>query len=548
MTRKKVIFIGYLSCFYVGLFIICMKRLAFFVCGLFFSIGIFAQNKVDVSKYESAKYFYRTTDKSISDLKKNEVAFVYKGENYYVKRGRICKMRVDKQKLRVLSGVELYNMMSDFPELQHRIVKSQKMMKVSGVLYSATTLIPMTIGAAAGGGPAGPGLVDVLIPTTIMLVASGKEKKAIKEFYNGLIANVPNEREYSLDYKPEPFVKLTNKKAKEVSSNEPAFTYDGKNYYLRRGVLFQEYPEGRGGLGYMDKFEILDLMSHQGRYKKNEVARFYAEMSDKPVVMPDINKDYPEKSTKHETPTINQNQKIESDIPKVLPVLVSNETQEVKNDTIHNVEIRQDVKQSVKSETVVTEEKKEPIKEKKEKEHLEKLNVRKPNGFGLFVDGAGFLFDGPRLGLEMRFNRLIPSVFVGYPALGSQFKKNNDLDETKTISAGAGIKGMIPARWGGIYMGGTFMYERFSGVKNISTLYEQKVFNNDVLILANVGLRFQTKNNLFFNLGGLVGPSIELGQSRYSNILLHDYSSTYKKEDAKIGFKGMGEFSIGYEF
>lgn len=529
-----------------------MRRLVFFVCGLFFSIGTFSQNQADVSKLESAKYFYRTSDKSFSDLKKDEVAFVYKGENYYVKRGRFFKMRVDKpKKLRQLTGIELYNMMSDYSDLQHRIIKSQKLYKVSGVLYTATTMIPMAIGTAAGGTVAGPGLLDVMIPMTIMLVGSSKEKKAIKEFYNEFIVNVPNEREYSLDYKPEPFVKMTNKKPKEVSINETAFTYDGKKYYFRRGALFQEYPAGRDGLGIMNKYEVMDLMSHQGKYGKKDVARFYAEMSDKQVVMPQINKNYPEQSVKQEAVAPVETQE---NVKTVEPQDVA-QPQEEKVDTMTTNSVvvekkveEKPVEQSVKTDSVVVAKKEEPKKEKKEREHLPKLNVRKPNGVGLFVDGAGFLFDGPRLGVEMRFNRLIPSVFVGYPALGSQFKKNNDLDELKTISAGVGVKGLVPARWGGFYAGGTFMYERFSGVKNSSSIHEQKVLNNDILILGNVGLRFQTKHNLFFNLGGLVGPSIGMGSSRYSNMLLHDYSSEYKKEDTKIGFKGMGEFSIGYEF
>jgi len=74
------------------------------------------------------------------------------------------------------------------------------------------------------------------------------------------------------------------------------------------------------------------------------------------------------------------------------------------------------------------------------------------------------------------------------------------------------------------------------------------VFDSNISVMANVGLRLQTRCNLYFNIGGLCGPSFDKLYTRHTNVLLNDYSATYKTDGMQTKLKYSGEISIGFEF
>lgn len=194
----------------------------------------------------------------------------------------------------------------------------------------------------------------------------------------------------------------------------------------------------------------------------------------------------------------------------------------------------------------------QPVKEKKvkePKEKLPKLTERKPNGVGVFADLGGFAFRGPRLGAEIRLKKNIPLVYAGVPHLGSMFMDDySNYESTKSISAGVGYKFLVPASWGGFNFGVLGQYNRMSGEMFKETILEQKVFDSGYDIMGTLGFRFQFKNNLYFNIGGYVGPSIMKHEYRYFNELNNSYSPTYNNSESSTNVKGGAEFSIGFEF
>ncbi|MBR2260685.1 MAG: hypothetical protein IJ916_03185 [Paludibacteraceae bacterium] len=186
---------------------------------------------------------------------------------------------------------------------------------------------------------------------------------------------------------------------------------------------------------------------------------------------------------------------------------------------------------------------------KQSKESSEKFNIRKEKGCGVFVNVGGLLTDGIKIGVEPRYNRCILSIFVGVPQTGIVFKNSHkDWESLLSISAGIGCKGIVPAKWGGFYAGGVVQYERYSGDLKVNTLREEKDFCENVGVMANAGFRFQTKCHLYFNFGGMCGPSFDRSYFRHTNILMNDYSAAYVGRDPETNFKVSAEISIGYEF
>ncbi len=183
------------------------------------------------------------------------------------------------------------------------------------------------------------------------------------------------------------------------------------------------------------------------------------------------------------------------------------------------------------------------------KESSDKFNVRKEKGCGIFVNVGSLLTDGIKIGVEPRYNRCIPSIFVGVPQTGLVFKNSHkDWQSLLSISVGIGCKGIVPTRWGGFYAGGVVQYERFSGDLKVNMLREEKDFSENVAVMANVGCRFHTRSNLYVNLGGMCGPSFDRPSFRHTNILMNDYSATYVDRDPETNFKVSAEISVGYEF
>lgn len=178
-----------------------------------------------------------------------------------------------------------------------------------------------------------------------------------------------------------------------------------------------------------------------------------------------------------------------------------------------------------------------------------KFNDRKEKGCGVFVNVGGLLTDGIKIGVEPRYNRCILSIFVGMPQTGIVFKNNHkDWCSLLSVSAGIGCKGIVSAKWGGFYAGGVIQYERYSGDLKVNTLREEKDFSENVGVMANAGFRFQTKCHLYFNFGGMCGPSFDRSYFRHTNILMNDYSAAYVGRDPETNFKVSAEISIGYEF
>lgn len=489
-----------------------MKRYLLLIFSLGWTVLSFSQTVAG----ENAKYFHRVTDKSFRDLKKDEVAFIYKGEEFYMKNMTVYRKRPDIDKLGALTYGEVYDMLKDCPRAQKKIHSGYVLQCIGTPILS----IPL------------------------LAASLGNYKKGIRVFYNDYLCKIPEtDLTYSVNYVPATFVKQTTKQASELLPTEVAFTYDGEKYYMSgERVLYKESKFSSRGMRMVVAGERLALMNKQGKYGMKELGRFYAEMNSDPS-----------KAVKMEAPVaVNP---VSTPVEK--PVVVEAEEK--------NTEPQQEVKQEVKQEVAVApvadqpkeelkkeESKKEEAKVKEpkpEREHLEKLNVRKQNGFGLFVDAGGFLTRGPRLGLEMRFNRCIPFFFAGYPQMGYFFKKDyEDYTSIKSISAGVGCKGLVPTRWGGFYAGGYAQYNRVSAETAVGSYQEQKVLDNCIDVMAGVGFRFQFKCNLFFNVGGYAGPAINMRSERYSNILYNDYSPKYQSGDTEIKVKGNAELSIGYEF
>ncbi|MCQ2200331.1 MAG: hypothetical protein MJZ19_11545 [Paludibacteraceae bacterium] len=190
------------------------------------------------------------------------------------------------------------------------------------------------------------------------------------------------------------------------------------------------------------------------------------------------------------------------------------------------------------------------VKVKEPKERGPKLTERKEKGVGLWVDPLGFVFRGPRLGLDVRLKRNIPFAFVGCPHLGSGYMSEIDgIESEKSISCGVGYKHLVPASWGGFYVGAFGQYNRLSGDINSASSYRnQKIFESGIDVMANLGFRFQFKNNLFFNVGGYAGVANNTHEYRFTNKLSDYYSPKYIKGKTETSFKGGAEVSLGFEF
>lgn len=486
----------------------------------------------DVQKSDNAKYFHLETDKPISKLQKDEVAFTYKGDKYYVKNGKIFKMRVDKDKLIRLSYGEIYDMAKDCPSVQAGIHSADITSRVA-LSFMELTAIPVALNAVVI-----VGAVPMIAPPTVGLIVLGvsesKSKKATTAFYNDYLTKLPKyDLKYSVNYVPTPFVKSTGKDASKLTRHEVAFEFDGEKYYIDRGrMLYKESTYTKKGFRMLSKQERLALMKRQGNYAFNELGRFYAEMNNVPVEKPDVEDVQPEPVIET-TPTVTQE-----------PAIEEVEVKDEKAEEPANVEEPKEEKQPT-----ITEEPKKVAEPKPQKVRPEKLNVRKPNGIGIFADAGGLATRGPRAGLEFRLGTLMPSIFVGCPHLGSMYGKDyEDYESVKSISAGIGCKALIPASWGGFYAGAYAQYNRISAELNAGKYNEQKIFDTDIDIMAGVGFRFQTKGNLFCNIGGYAGPAINTPSSRYSNVLHNNYSPTYQKGDKNVKIKANLELSIGYEF
>lgn len=391
------------------------------------------------------------------------------------------------------------------------------------------------------------------------------------------------------------FVKLSDKKSSELTKKEPAFSWKGQEYRIHRSRLY--YINEAGKTKGVVNGTVYEMMTGcpeiQNRYKKGITFLRIGGVSTLliyPLAFPMLG--IASGNMKHAVDDfydIYMDSVIKAcDSPVASALPVKNDTKELAQTSVQSQEENEIVQSQEESEIVQSQEiekkqeeskstvgespkqevaakpavdekpvvkeqpKEEPkkVKEPKpEREHLEKLNIRKKNGYGLFADAGGFITRGPRLGMEFRFNRCMPSVFVGYPTLGMMFKKDyEECTSLKSISAGAGCKGLVPARWGGFYAGGYVQYNRLSAESAVGTYYEQKILDNCIDVMAGVGFRFQFKCNLFFNLGGYAGPAINMRSFRYSNILYNDYSPTYQSGDTEIKVKGNAELSIGYEF
>lgn len=545
---------------------------------LFVSIALtplYAQNS-DTAKVssENEKYFYKVTQNPFSKLKKNEVAFVYKGVEYRIQGGTLFKKRIDKDKLRKIESGEVMDIMNEVP--------------ATARLFGTGAQINMA--SSTIGGP------------IAAIVGSSMMKHAMNDFYDDFLSKLPKENaQYAINYKPKPFVKLTDLKATQIGYDSVAFLYDGYRYFTRSKLVCKE-TQFYSGFFYQKRkirplgpYEICDLMGKDygvrylkgyrllmagaimswcppvmapliagGRRKmKKSIDDFYDAMNNGQVSSIDFKSEiYPDEvvpDASQQSETVVNSTAAPKDEPVVDNSTAQNETAEsivepaaAPAENVAAVETVAKEEPKAAKEEVEKEEKakEEKVKEEKvKKERGPKLNERKRNGYGIFVDAGGALFEGPRLGLEMRFNRCIPSVFVGYPNFGYFFKKDHeDISDLQSISAGAGVKGLVPMRIGGFYAGGTLLYERYAGETNPSTVESQKVLYNDGSVLANIGFRFQTKFNLFFNLGFMAGPNFSFGNARFSNPLNYDYTPKYQSEDMKISLKKMGELSIGYEF
>lgn len=518
-----------------------MKRLLLLTISLCIATVSFSQGNTGTNgqKYDNAKYFHLQTNKPVGQLTKDEVAFVYKGENYYVKNGKIFKKRADKDKLIRLTYGELHDLANDCPQVQDKVHSSLTTMIV-GVCFVDVGAVMACLESVIM-----VGFLDILIPDvvglTIMGVASSKSKKATKEFYNDYLTKLPKyDLKYSVNYVPEPFVKSTKKDASKLTRNEVAFTFDGEKYYIDRGrMLLKESTFTKKGIRALSKPEVLALMKKQGNYEFNELKRFYAEMSDVPVEKTAVEDVQPEPEPVVEPETT------------VTPEPAVEQT-EVKPEKVEEPVKAEEPKveeQPKKTEEPKVEEPKKVKEPKPEKVRLSKLDVRKPNGCAIFVDAGGFATRGPRAGLELRFGKLMPSLFVGCPHMGSMYGKDyEDYESVKSISAGIGCKALIPASWGGFYAGAYAQYNRLSAESNVGKYNEQKLFDTDIDIMIGAGFRFQTKGNLFCNLGGYAGPAINKPSARYSNVLHNDYSPKYKSGDKEVKVKANLELSIGYEF
>lgn len=486
----------------------------------------------DVQKSDNAKYFHLETDKPIGKLQKDEVAFIYKGENYYMKNGKIFKMRADKDKLARLSYGELHDMAKDCPSVQAGIHSADITSRVA-LSFMELTAIPVALNAVVI-----VGAVPMIAPPTVGLIVLGvsesKSKKATTAFYNDYLTKLPKyDLKYSVNYVPAPFVKTTGKDASKLTRHEVAFEFDGEKYYIDRGrMLYKESTYTKKGFRMLSKQERLALMKKQGNYAFNELGRFYADMNDVPVEKTDVEDVQPEPVIET-TPTVTQE-----------PAVEEVEVKDEKAEEPANVEEPKEEKQPT-----ITEEPKKVAEPKPQKVRPEKLNVRKPNGIGIFADAGGLATRGPRAGLEFRLGTLMPSIFVGCPHLGSMYGKDyEDYESVKSISAGIGCKALIPASWGGFYVGAYAQYNRISAESNAGKYDEQKIFDTDIDIMAGAGFRFQTKGNLFCNLGGYVGPTFNNPSSRYSNVLYNNYSPTYQSGDKEVKVNANLELSIGYEF
>lgn len=490
---------------------------------------------------ENSVYFYRMTDKPFSELTKDEVAFVYKGENYYIKGNKIFKKRVDKDKLRQLSYGEYFELMGDCPQLETLVHKSRTCF-IIGAAWSAGCAAATSAGVLVG-------VIPASGPLVFLGISASKRKKAIKAFYEDYLCKLPNDnRTLSLDYEPETFVKLTDKRAKDLKDRhfrEVAFTYDGVDYYIFKSkAIIKSSKYFRWGSYPLNKKEVLELMSHQGNYSysKKEIARFYAEMNTDPNV--NANRKKPEyvptlEPVKATEPVVEQQPQAAVEEEEILENVEANETTPAVAEPA-----KAEAKPEPKPEKVKPEPAPKPVREPQPK-----LNERKRDGFGMFFNVGGFAFSGPEVGVEIRRNKFIPSFYIGFPHMGSGFKnKHDDLSSLKSVAIGAGAKGLIPMSCGGFYLGGILQYRRYAADKDASTMYSQKVLSGEFGILANAGIRLQTRSNLYFNIGGSVGPMFKSTQSRYTNKLLNSYSPKYKKGDSETIFSGRCEISIGYEF
>lgn len=544
-----------------------MKRFCVLMCGMAFFVNAYSQSDsvsigtkdTIVSSVDNSKYFYKVTTKEFHKLKKEEVAFVYKGVEYRIQGSAMYKKWTDKKKLRKLEPGEIQDMMSGVPSVAK--------------LFNAGSFVAISASQTTG-------VVGAIVGNSMM-------KNAMQDFYNQFLSLLPEENaQYALNYQPQPFIRLTDSKASSVGWERVAFTYDGADYFTKGKYIYKKSDGFHGfiykkrGIRPLGKLECTDLMGNvygkrwlkgyrlqmAGAFailwclpavfpmmtggknmQKRALNEFYANMntSDFALRQASVEKSVEEPS---KDTSLSQSSVIEQPGTIEKPQLaVAQDTvdQPSRPTRIVSVDQAKDVPTVAQTEPMV----KNEVKQKQKRVRPIKLNERKRNGYGIFLDAGGCLLDGPRLGMEMRFNRCIPSVFAGYPNAGAQFVKDHkNLSDMQSVFAGVGIKGLVPAGWGGFYAGGSLIYGRYSGTVDKSTVYEQKRLDNDASALANIGFRFQTKCNLFFNVGGMVGPTFVFGSSRYSNPLLYDYSPKYQSEDMKILLRKMVELSIGYEF
>lgn len=416
----------------------------------------------------------------------------------------------------------------------------------------------------------------VLLLVSCIGISSFAKGIVANDVYTGSAVRISDKPFKELDWK-EPAVikgdyeyvfKKSGIKRRPVGSNEKFRTFFvGDAYQLFEGCQssYDEYKKGRkmAGVsvacmwfvGFAPAIPFACVADNKCKYA---ISHFYEDCLTQKRLAPDAGVEVSQEEVALATEQSSQSVQPEAELVEV--VEETNKAVEENVVAAEPVEVAPQATTETKPEPVaqVNNQKQSvaPVKVEKEKKVKEpkergpKLNVRKKNGVGLWVDPLGFAFRGPRLGLDIRLNRNVPFVFVGCPQLGHSYMSDFDRTESeKSISCGVGYKHLVPASWGGFYIGVFGQYNRLSAdINAVSKYKDQKIFESGIDAMANLGFRFQCKNNLFFNVGGYAGIANNTHEYRFTNVLSNSYSAKYIKGDTETKFKGAAEVSLGYEF
>lgn len=392
-------------------------------------------------------------------------------------------------------------------------------------------------------------------------------------------------------------IRVSKKDYKELDKKELAFQYNGYDYFFKKAGVYHKKTGSNDRLRPAAEIQFImqdvnpeagalykkgDMLSRIGAlttvfiskagglalaisgYRKVKVANrmFYETLSFEGGVKPEtvvaVEKVVETSVANNNTAVVNAvEETVVSAEPTPVAPQVTNEPIENRRQTESKAEPVAQVNKPQQTAPAKVEKEKnvyiddaKRVKVKEPKERGPKLTERKEKGVGLWVDPLGFVFRGPRLGLDIRFKRNIPFVFVGCPHLGSGYMSEiAGIESEKSISCGVGYKHLVPASWGGFYVGAFGQYNRLSGDMNSASSYRnQKIFESGIDVMANLGFRFQFKNNLFFNVGGYAGVANNTHEYRFTNKLSDYYSPKYIKGKTETSFKGGAEVSLGFEF